>query len=88
MNYLPGRAPLQQGLIVFTQRFGRQKGSVYVEVFIEGPVDRAGDVACDRVERLELATEAAIGACIEDQCVTRLRCVQHFVDQCDLAGFG
>nr|OGU21524.1 MAG: hypothetical protein A2580_15710 [Hydrogenophilales bacterium RIFOXYD1_FULL_62_11] len=67
MQHLPGRAALEQRLVVFAQRFRWHEGTVHVEIFIKGIIDGAGHVTRHRVERLKLARETAIRARIDDE---------------------
>ena len=48
------------------QRFGLPEGAVGVDVLRVGTVDGAGDVAGDRIERLDFAAKALRAAGVDD----------------------
>jgi hypothetical protein len=66
VDHLAGRAVAQENAELGAQPVGRLEDAANVEVVLVETVQRAGDVAGDRIDRLGLAAEALAATCLQD----------------------
>ena len=73
VDHLVGRTVAEEGAELLAQPVGRLEDAAVAEVLPVEAVERAGDVAGDRIDRLGLAAEALAAARVEDGAPRRPR---------------
>ncbi len=73
MTARSGEIGPQHGMEVRAQGMGRFEAAIGLEIVLERTVDRAGDMAADRIDRLVFAAIAIRRARVDDQSIMRFQ---------------